>query len=183
MNTNLGGKFVSRLNLNLREDKHWSYGSRSGFIEARGPRPLIVTAPVQTDKTKESVAEVLKELRGIKGDKPVTADELQFAQSTLTLSLPGRYETAGAVAGSLGEMVRFGLDDRYFESYPGRVRALTLKDVSTAAQVLDPEHMVWVIVGDRAKIEAGVRELNLGEVRLIDADGKPLQASGASAGP
>ncbi len=183
MNANLGGKFVSRLNMNLREDKHWSYGVRSTFVDTRGPRPFFVTAPVQTDKTKESVAEVLKELKGIRTDKPLTADELKFAQSSLTLSLPGRWETSSAVSGSLADIVRFGLADDYFTRYPDRVDALTLKDVTGAAQLIEPDRLVWVIVGDRAKIEAGIRELNLGEVRLIDADGKPVAAPAAAAQP
>ena len=78
------------------------------------------------------------------------------------------------MAGSLGEIVRFGYDDRYFETYPGKVRALSLEDVAESAKILDPDRLIWVVIGDRAKIEAGIRELNLGELRVIDADGKVL---------
>jgi zinc protease len=170
-NTALGGAFVSRLNLNLREDKHWSYGAGSFFFDARGPRPFVAYAPVQTDKTKESLVEIAKELRAIRSDRPVTADELKFAKDKRTLTLSGRWETAGAVAGSLGEIVRFGYDDRYFETYAGKVQALSLADVAAATKVLDPDRMIWVVVGDRSKVEAGIRELNLGELRVIDADG------------
>jgi zinc protease len=173
-NTTLGGAFVSRLNLNLREDKHWSYGAGSFFFDARGQRPFIAYAPVQTDKTKESLVEVAKELKAIRGERPVTAEELQFAKNERTLTLAGRWETAGAVAGSLGEIVRFGYDDRYFETYPGKVRALALGEVATAAKLLDPDRLIWVVVGDRSKIEAGIRELSLGELRVIDADGNVL---------
>jgi zinc protease len=176
-NTTLGGAFVSRLNLNLREDKHWSYGAGSFFFDARGQRPFIAYAPVQTDKTKESLVEVARELKGIRGERPVTADELQLAKDQHTLTLAGRWETAGAVAGSLGEIVRFGYDDRYFETYPTQVRALSLGDVAGAAKLLDPDRMIWVVVGDRSKIEAGIRELNLGELRVIDADGTVLSSS------
>jgi zinc protease len=181
MNSSLGGQFTSRLNLNLREDKHWSYGASSFFFDARGQRPFIAFASVQTDKTKESLTEVLKELRGIKADKPVTGDELKFAQNNMTLSLPGRWETADAVANSLAEIVRFGLEDRYFDTYPQRVQAVTLKDVAAAAQLLEPDHLLWVVVGDRSKIEAGIRDLKLGEVRLIDADGKAVTAAAGGA--
>jgi zinc protease len=173
-NTALGGAFVSRLNLNLREDKHWSYGAGSLFFDARGPRPFIAYAPVQTDKTKESLQEVAKELKAIRGDRPVTAAELQFAKDKRILTLAGRWETAGAVAGSLGEIVRFGYDDGYFETYPAKVRALSVEEVAAATKLLDPDHLIWVVVGDRSKIEAGIRELNLGELRVVDADGKVL---------
>ncbi len=167
----LGGQFISRVNMNLREDKHWSYGARTQIADARGPRPFVATAPVQTDKTKESVAELAKELKGIRGQRPITADELQAAQSALTLTLPGRWETSAAVAGSLAEIVRFGFDDRYFEGYAAKVRAVTLADASSAAKLVQPDKMIWVIAGDRAKIEAGIRELALGKLQVIDADG------------
>jgi zinc protease len=171
MNTVLGGQFISRVNMNLREDKHWSYGAGTFFWDARGPRPFLAYAPVQTDKTKESVQELLKEMRGVGGDRPVTADELQAAQSGLTLSLPGRWETSAAVLGSLAEIVRFGFDDRYYDGYAAKVRGTSLADVAAAAAVVQPEKLVWVIAGDRAKIEPGLRELGLGEVKAIDADG------------
>jgi len=171
MNAILGGQFVSRVNMNLREEKHWSYGASTVLLGTSGPRPYLGFAPVQADKTKEALAEFLKELRGIRGEKPVTADELAMAQSRLTLSLPGRWETARAVAGSIGEIVRFKLGDDYFEGYAGRVRQVSLKDVAEAAQLLHPAETVWVVVGDRAKIEAGLSELGLGAPRLLDADG------------
>jgi zinc protease len=171
----LGGQFTSRVNMNLREDKHWSYGAFTFVWDARGQRPFIAYAPVQTDKTKESMVEVDRELRGILGPKPVTQDELSKAQANLTLTLPGNWETMGAVQGSLEDMVTYGLDDRYFETYAQRIRALTIPDAATAAQeTIRPDHLVWVVVGDRAKIEPGIRELNFGEIRFLDADGKPL---------
>jgi len=173
----LGSDFGSRLNMNLREDKHWSYGAGSFIRDARGPRPFIAYAPVQTDKTKESMVEVDRELRGILGPKPITPDELAKAQANLTLTLPGNWETMGAVLGSLEQMVTFGLEDRYFDTYAQRVRGLTVQDATAAAQdAIRPDHLVWVVVGDRAKIEAGIRELNFGDIRFLDADGKPLAA-------
>jgi len=175
MTSLLGGQFISRLNMNLREDKHWSYGAFTLLWDARGQRPFIAYAPVQTDKTKESMIEVDRELRGILGNKPVTAEELAKAQANLTLTLPGNWETMGAVKGSLEQMVVFGLDDRYFETYAQRVRSLTVADAAAAAKAtVHPDNMVWVVVGDRAKIEPGIRELGWGEIRFLDADGKPL---------
>jgi zinc protease len=174
VNQVFGGAFVSRLNMNLREDKHWSYGAGSFFRDARGQRPFLVYTSVQADKTKESLQEVVKELRGVAGEKPLTADELAMAQSDLTLSLPGRWETNQAVAGSLAEIVTFGLARDYFDTYAAAVRSLTLANANAVARkVFRPDNAVYVVVGDRSKIEAGIRELNLGEVRLIDADGQP----------
>ena len=177
MTSLLGGQFTSRINMNLREAKHWSYGAFTLIWDARGQRPFIAYAPVQTDKTKESMVEVDRELRGILGPKPVSPDELTKAQANLTLTLPGTWETMDAVQGSLEQLVTFGLDDHYYETYAQRVRALTVPDAAGAAQeTIRPDHLVWVVVGDRAKIEAGIRELNFGEMRFLDADGKPLAA-------
>ncbi len=171
MNAILGGQFVSRVNMNLREDKHWSYGASTVLLGTAGPRPYLGFAPVQADKTKEALAEFLKEVRGIRGERPVTPEELTMAQSGLTLSLPGRWETARAVAGSIGEIVRYRLGDDYFDGYAGRVRQVGIADVGAAAGILRPDETVWVVVGDRAKIEAGLAELGLGKPVILDADG------------
>ena len=173
LNTLLGGNFTSRINMNLREDKHWSYGSGSFLFDARGQRPFIAYAPVQTDKTKESAAELAKELNGIMGSRPVVADELEKAQASLTLTLPGSWETMNALGSSIGNIVRYGLDDRYYDTYANKIRGLKIGDMVPVAKVtIHPDKLVWVIVGDRAKIEAGIRSLGLGEIHFIDADGK-----------
>jgi zinc protease len=164
--------------MNLREDKHWSYGSFTFMRDAKGQRPFVAYAPVQTDKTGEALAELRRELRAILGERPATAEEVARAQSELTLTLPGGWETMGAVAGSLADIVTFGLDDRYFDTYGDRIRAQTVGTVTEAAkEVIQPDRLVWVVVGDRSKIEASIRGLDLGEIRMIDADGKPLGAS------
>jgi len=108
MNTILGGAFTSRINMNLREDKHWSYGSGSFVYEARGQQPFLAYGIVQTDKTKESMMELNKEFRDILSTRPATADELEKVQANMTLELPGSWETNASVAGSIIEMVRFG---------------------------------------------------------------------------
>ena len=176
MNNILGGQFTSRVNMNLREDKHWSYGTRTIVIDARGQRPFIALAPVQTDKTKESIVEVRKELVDIASTKPVTQDELDKVKNNSILELPGSWETNGAVLGAIGEMVRFGLADDYWAKYPAAVRSLDKAKVDAAAkEVVNAGGLIWVIVGDRAKIEAGIRELNLGKVSIMDADGNLVQ--------
>jgi zinc protease len=179
MNAVLGGQFISRVNMNLREDKHWSYGADTFLFDARGERPFLAIAPVQTDKTKEAVLELLKELRDIRGQRPITGEELAAAQSGRTLRLPGSLETLNRLATGIAEIVTFGLPDDYFESYVPKVRALTLEQVNAVARrLLRPNELVWVIVGDRQKIEAGIRELDLGPVLLLDADGNPVGSSG-----
>ena len=175
MNSVLGGEFGARINMNLREDKHWSYGAQSLIIDARGQQPFVVYAPVQTDKTKESLAEINKELRDIVGSRPPTADELKKAQNTIILQLPGSRETINEVGNSILDLVRFNLPDDYYQTYAAKVKALRTGDVADAAHTaVHPDNMVWVVVGDRAKIEAPIRELGLGEVKLMDADGNPL---------
>ncbi|HUR79898.1 MAG TPA: pitrilysin family protein [Thermoanaerobaculia bacterium] len=176
MNTILGGAFVSRLNMNLREDKHWSYGAGSYLPNAAGQRMFIAYAPVQTDKTMESVVEMQRELRGILKDHVLTAEEVTNAKTLLAQSLPGRWETANQVSNALVDTVQFHLPADYWETYAGRVRGLSLSSANEAAvNVVRPENLVWVIIGDRARIEKGVRDLNLGDLQLIDADGNPVK--------
>jgi len=175
MNDDLGGTFSSRLNMNLREDKHWSYGAGSFFWQARAQRPLFIYAPVQTDKTEESLVEMTKEINGLVKDRPVTADELARIQANETLSLPGSRETIGSVGFSTLDILQYGWPDNYYETMAGKIRALKTTDLDAAArQVIHPEAMVWVIVGDRAKIEQGIKDLGIGKIHFIDADGKPI---------
>jgi zinc protease len=175
MNEDFGGAFSSRLNMNLREDKHWAYGAGSFLWAARAQRPLFIYAPVQTDKTKESLAEMNKEIRGILTDRPVTAEELARVQANETLSLPGSRETIGSVGSSIIDLLQYGWADNYYDTMAGKIRALKTTDLDAAAkQVIHPEGMVWVVVGDRTKIESGIKELGLGKIRFIDADGHPM---------
>jgi zinc protease len=172
MNTVLGGDFNSRLNMNLREDKHWSYGVRTFFGDARGQRFFGISAPVQTDKTKESLAEIQKELTDFVGKRPTTVEEFERIQADRVLKLPGAWETNGAVQGAMGQIITYGLADDYFQTWASKVRALKKEDYDAAARkVVKPQSLVWVVVGDRSKIEAGVRALNLGTVTVLDADG------------
>ena len=164
----LGGSFSGRINMNLREDKHWSYGAYSLLFDARGERPFIVYAPVQTDRTAQAMGEIRRELEAVRGRRPPTAEELASAKDQATLTLPGRWETSDAVARDVAEQVRFGLPDDYWNRYAERVRALDLAQVSAAGKALiSPQRMVWLVVGDRAAIEPGIRALGLGEIREL----------------
>ncbi|HYA94734.1 MAG TPA: pitrilysin family protein [Terriglobales bacterium] len=174
MNDAIGGNFSARLNMNLREDKHWSYGAFSILWGARAQRPFLTYAPVQTDKTKEALIEINKELREFLTDRPVTAAELARIQANETLRLPGSRETLDAVGTSINSLLKYHWPDDYYDKMAGRIRALKTADLEAEAkQVIHPDRFVWVIVGDRAKIEPGIHELNLGEIRFIDADGNP----------
>ncbi|MFA6596330.1 MAG: pitrilysin family protein [Ignavibacteriaceae bacterium] len=176
MNDILGGNFTSRINMNIREDKHWSYGARSIFVGAKGQRPFLAYAPVQSDKTKESIIEIQKELTGITGEVPIKDDELNFVVTNQVNSMAGSWETGNAVRGSLSEMVRFGLPDDYFSTFAGKVKAATKAELMDAAKkAIHPNQLVWVVVGDRAKIEQGLKDMNLGEVKYMDADGNEVK--------
>jgi zinc protease len=175
MNNGLGGMFASRINLNLREDKHWCYGARSLLVKARCQRPFLTITAVQADKTHDSMAEIQREFRQILGERPISPEELKNIQSNETLKLPGSRETLSSVGNSIIDLTRYGLPDDYYETYAGKVRALTPHDVLEAATtVVHPDNLIWVIVGDRVKIEAGIKSLNLGEIRYLSPEGRPL---------
>lgn len=175
MNDVLGGQFAARINMNLREEKHWSYGARSLISATRAQRPFIAYAPVQADKTSESLAEIRREIREIRTTVPPSAEELQRVKNSRVLSLPGRWETNAAVLGAMGEMVGFSLPDDYWNTYAQNLNALTLDEVSAAArETLEPDSLVWVVVGDRQQVEPELRALGVGEIRHIDADGNAV---------
>ncbi|XQA78423.1 M16 family metallopeptidase [Xanthomonas sacchari] len=177
----IGGDFTSRLNMNLRENKHWSYGARSGAASALGQRPWTASAPVQIDKTAPALQEMYKEISAFaSGKAPPTAEEVARIRNIQTLSLPGAYETASAVMGAIGGIVRYGRPDDYVFKRKAEIEAMTPAQVREAASMLDPNTLTWVVVGDLKQIEAPVRALKLGEVTVIDADGVP---QGAAATP
>jgi zinc protease len=176
LNSLLGGDFTSRINMNLREDKHWTYGAGSFLWDARGQRPFIVYSSVQSDKTAESMREITKELSQVIAERPVEAPEFEKARNNQVLQLAGLWETGNAVAGSIGEIVRYGYPENHFNTYAERLRKLAPEDVNRAGKsILHPDRLVWVVVGDRSKIEAGLRDLGWAKIQLMDADGNPVQ--------
>jgi zinc protease len=175
MNDVLGGQFTARLNMNLREDKHWAYGAYSFAYDARGQRPLLAYAPVQTDKTAESLAEIRDEIAGLAGARPATAEEVALVKRSNTLSLPGQWETGDAILDSISELVEFGLPDDYWNNYAAAIRALTPENVNKAARdYLRPSDLVFVVVGDRKVIEPGLKALGFDTIQLVNADGELL---------
>jgi predicted Zn-dependent peptidase len=175
-NAVFGGTFTSRLNMNLREDKRWSYGARSSVQDALGPRPLLIQAPVQTDKTAESIGEALKEVRAVASDKPPTTAEIDKIKAQRVRALPGSYETTGSVLTALLTNQLYGRPDNYVQTLKQNIEGQTDAQVDAAAkEIFVPDALTWVIVGDLSKIEQPVRALNIGEVKVLDADGKVLR--------
>ncbi|MET3711960.1 putative Zn-dependent peptidase [Sphingomonas trueperi] len=171
----LGGSFTARLNMNLREDKGWSYGANSFVAEARGPQVFGVSTSVQTDKTAEALHEIDKELRDIRGKRPASARELELLTKGEVLGLPGRFETSQAMVGYLQYVQRFGRPYDWITTLPDAYGKLTPATITTTAQLLNPDAMTWVIVGDLSKIEDKLRALSLGPVEVWDAEGKKLR--------
>ena len=168
MNYAIGGSFTARLNMNLREDKSWSYGVRTRLGDAKGQRAMLVTAPVQTDKTSESMAEIVKEYADYLSTKPITQDELAKGKASKTLRLPGQFETLGALKGGVSGIVTYDRDLDYLDQLPTLLDEPSLNQVQAKAQkYIKPNQWTWLIVGDLSKIEEPIRALNLGEVKVI----------------
>jgi len=188
MNAILGGQFSSRINLNLREDKGYTYGARSSFNFAKGPGPFEAGAPVKTEDTRPALVELIKELTDITGPRPATATEVAFAKDRLIKGFPARFESiaggggrrggggGGGLGGTLAELVLYDLPNDYFTAYRDKVEAVTPADVARVAKkYLDPSRMTILVVGDRATIETEIRSLPFAKViNILDTDGKPV---------
>lgn len=171
-----GGAFTSRLNMNLREDKHWAYGASSFLSTAQGPQPFLMYAPVQTDHTADSIKEMLKEAAGYVGKHPATDAEVQKVRDNFVRALPGEFETSGAVLGAMRDIVAFKRPDNYVQTLKQATEGVTDAQVELAAQKLVvPDQLTWVIVGDLSKIEAPIRALNIGPVSVLDEQGKVIR--------
>jgi len=172
---NFGGMATSRLNRNLRLDKHWSYGTQGQLTGPRGQRAFLVVAPVQTDKTREAMQEVAREIRGVAGERPLAGDEYASVMRNMTSRLAGRFETIAALEGAATTSLNLNLPDDYWAHYAANIRALDEAQLAAAARkFVHPDEVVWLVVGDLRKIEKGVRELGWGEVIVLAPDGTPL---------
>ena len=171
LNTILGGEFVSRLNLNLRESKGYTYGVRTGFNLRRGIGPFVMQTSVGTDVTGPAIQEALAEIRSIAGERPATLDEVAEAFASLSKGYPRGFETAGQVARSVAQLALHNLPDTYFEEFVPRLAQVTADDVSAAArQYLSPAKMSTVIVGDLDKIHVSLPGLGLGPHQVMTTD-------------
>ncbi|MGD2131855.1 MAG: insulinase family protein, partial [Maricaulaceae bacterium] len=175
-NDALGGLFTSRINMNLREDKAWSYGARSQFVSAVGQRPFMISAPVQTDRTGDSLREIIRELDEINAGNPVTTAEMDASVANAVRALPGQYETSSAVLSSLVSAARYGRPLDYAATVPEQLEGLTLDEVRAVGQdIIHPNALVWLIVGDLDEIEEQVAEVGIAPIEIWDADGNVME--------
>jgi zinc protease len=164
----LGGSFTSRINMNLREDKGWAYGARTITFDALGARPLLYYAPVQSDKTAESLLELLREANEYDGVNPPTDKELSRFKDSFVRSLPGKFETNAAVLGALSEMVKFNRPLDYLSLNQQQISSLTVDDLlPVISEQIHPEQTIWLVVGDLKSIEAAVRAANIAPVVVL----------------
>jgi len=177
MNRVLGGAFESRLNMNLREDKGWSYGYYSGISSnTSGDMTISSSGQVQTDKTAESMQEILREFSEYVSTRPATKAEVDRVKLNRTRSLPGSFATNRGFLSSIIRSDSYGLPLDYAESAAARLEAVTLDGVDARARkLIDPSKLTWLITGDLEKIEESVRALNYGEVEVWNAYGNKLR--------
>jgi len=167
----LGGQFVSRINLKLREEKGFTYGARTSFDFRRLPGPFSLQVSVQTAATAEAISESLREIGDIRGIRPVTSDELALGVAALTKGFPRNFETAEQIARAMSQLIVFGLPDTYFEDFVPTIEHLTADAVTAVARKhLDPERMTTLIVGDFDAVYDGVARLNLGAPIALSAE-------------
>ncbi len=179
LNMPLGGQFSSRINLNLREDKGYTYGARTGFEGGLDPGAFTASAGVKTDVTKESVVEFMKELAKIRDG--VTDEELAFTKESMRQSALRQYESTMALAMMLDSIGKYGYPDDYAARRLAELAGMSssaLKDL--AQRYVNPGAMVLLVVGDKAKIGRGLSELGYGEPIELDVEGKPMKAVAGS---
>lgn len=165
LNMILGGQFVSRINMNLREDKGYTYGARTSFDFRRGPGPFTLHVSVQSDATADSVLEALAEIEAIRGARPPSPQELETGRAALTRGYPRNFETAEQISRAAAQLALYGLPDDYFSTFVTKVLAVGADEVTRVAQAhLDPARLVTVIVGDREKVGASLARSSLGGV-------------------
>ena len=168
LNMVLGGQFVSRINMNLREDKGFTYGARTAFDFRRGPGPFQVQASVQTAATAAAIEEVLKEIDGIATSRPVSDPELALARAALTRGYPRNFETAEQIARSVAQLALYQLPDDYFARFVPTIAGLELDMLAGVASAhLHPSRLVALVVGDRAVIDPSLGTLPFGAPAVV----------------
>jgi predicted Zn-dependent peptidase len=168
MNAVLGGQFVSRVNLKLREEKAFTYGARTGFDWRRGLSPFVLQASVHTAATAESIADSLAEIADIRGSRPPTDAELALAKASLTRGYPRNFETTQQVARAVAQLALYRLPDNYFAEFVPTINAVGRDDITRAASLyLDPAKLTTLIVGDQSAIADSLGTLSLGEPRVL----------------
>jgi zinc protease len=167
MNTALGGLFSSRINMNLREEHGYTYGAFSSFQYRRGVGPFLTGGAIRTDATGPAASEIFKELKRVR-ESELTADELKKSKDSFSKSLVGNFETTDAISSTIGLQFVFGLPLEYYRDLPAQIDKVTSADtLRVAKEYLHPDAMIVVAVGDRAKIEPGLKDLKVGEVKVV----------------
>lgn len=165
-----------RLNKNLRGDKHWTYGVSSALARRTGPRAWRIQTLVQTDKTAAALTEVRREVARVVGEPPVESQILTGIQQEQVRGLADSWETHQEVAAALRDMVFYSWPDDYLQNYARRIEQVTPRQVhQAAAELAINQGETWIVAGDLSKVEQSVRALNIGEVTIIDADGRILR--------
>jgi zinc protease len=180
----LGGNFLSRINMDLRERRGWSYGAGGGPNLRENQVPYIIQAPVQADRTGESIAAIMEDVGGFLGANGVTAEEMQRVINGNTRQLPGQYETSNAVLGALRTNALYRRPDDYQEKLADRYRGMTSQVLDTTARrYIDPRNFVWVVVGDASRVRPQLDRLGLPvEVMTVPAAPAPAPAAARPAG-
>lgn len=176
-NITFGGAFTSRVNLNLREDKHYAYWANTMFSYRRVPQPstFILGTAVSTPTTDSSLVQIAKEFSDIRGSRPITPAELAFARGSATKGLPLAFETIASRADAIAGLISDGLPLDYYNTVVQHYRSVTLaQEQAAAVKHMDPSKMVIVIVGDRKVIEPGIRAANVAPVEVVDDEGNPV---------
>ena len=168
MNAILGGQFVSRVNLKLREEKGYTYGARTGFDWHKGSSPFALQASVHTAATADAIRDSLAEIAAMRGSRPPTDDELALAKASLTRGYPRNFETAQQVARAVAQLALYGLPDSYFAEFIPKANTVTAEDVvSAASRYLDPSRLTTLVVGDHAAIGESLASLDLGPPEVL----------------
>jgi zinc protease len=176
-----GGGFGTRLNLNLREDKGYSYGVFSTLVQFREGGIWYAGGPVQTDKTAESVAEFDKEIKAFAGATPITEDEFTAAKAVKTRGYAQQFEAYGRVAQQIQDLWALGLPMSELQNeYDAAIKASLPEALAAARLHARPDRASMILVGDRAAIEDKVRALKIGDVVVIDAEGRPVGGGAAA---
>jgi zinc protease len=167
----LGGQFVSRINLNLREEKGFTYGARTSFDFRRLPGPFSLQVSVQTAATAEAIHESMEEISGIRGGRPVSRDELALGVAALTRGYARNFETAEQLARAVTQLALYDLPDSYFDEYVSRVESVTVEDITRVTQqYLDPSRLTTLVVGDYGVVSRDLPKLGLGMPSILAAD-------------
>jgi zinc protease len=172
LNTALGGQFASRLNMNLREDKGYTYGARTQLATFVAGGYFGATTQVQTQYTAATIVEILKEFADLRGPRPVAGEELQNCVNQMVLGFPQDFETYPGVASRIAQLVVNGQPFDDWQTYGARLRAVNEDDLHRVAQrLIRPDDLVFVIVGDRARVEDSLRALDIGPVSVVTPEG------------